>query len=278
MGASGTHIEAFLQQLESCNNRPLAFFSTFNRELTAIFAAVRHYCFLLEGQDFRILTDHKPLTSAYKWVLPPWSARQQRQLAYIAEFSVDIIHTTGAHNWVADALSRPTAIAAAPSLSSSSPIVDPPQPAPIFPSSPSVGDWQAASEVHLSPIAAEEVMPPQSEARLDMAVFALPSGLSQTCSPCGSLPAWIFCIDCAVNFICMVMYLQAESGRHSDTVGQRVFVLLAGKNLSPRRSLCPATVSRTSTWTLWGRCHFLAVSHIFSQWCTGTPAGWRPSH
>jgi RNase H-like domain found in reverse transcriptase len=167
MGASDTHIEVFLQQLESCNWQPLAFFSTFNRELTAIFAAVRHYCFLLEGQDFRILTDYKPLTSAYKWVLPPWSARQQRQLAYIAEFSIDIIHTPGAHNWVADALSRATAIAAAPSLSSSSPIVDPPQPAPIFPSSPSVGDWQAASEVLF-------LMSPQSEARLDMAAFTLP--------------------------------------------------------------------------------------------------------
>jgi hypothetical protein len=176
--ASDTHMGAVLQQLEGRHWRPLAFFSqkftapqvkysTFDRELTAIFAAVRHFRFLLEGRHF-----HKPLVSAFKRVSPPWSARQQRQLAYIAEFSVNIRHTPGAHNWVVDALSRPTAVVAAPSSPSLPPIVDPPQPAPILPSSPSVDDWPAASEVQLSPIAAEEAAPPQTAARLDMAAFA----------------------------------------------------------------------------------------------------------
>jgi RNase H-like domain found in reverse transcriptase len=86
MDSSDTHMGAVLQQLEGRHWRPLAFFSqkfsatqikyyTFNRELTAIFAAVRHFCFLLEGRDFRILTDHKPLISAFKRVSLPWYAR-----------------------------------------------------------------------------------------------------------------------------------------------------------------------------------------------------------
>ena len=38
---------------------------------------------------------------------PPWSARQQRQLSYISEFTSDIRHATGSANVVADNLSRP---------------------------------------------------------------------------------------------------------------------------------------------------------------------------
>jgi hypothetical protein len=41
-------------------------------------------------------------------VSPPWSARQQRHLAYISEFTTDIRHTPGTENVVADALSRPS--------------------------------------------------------------------------------------------------------------------------------------------------------------------------
>ncbi len=40
---------------------------------------------------------------------PPWSARQQRQMAYLAEFTSDFCHTPGVSNVVADALSRPPA-------------------------------------------------------------------------------------------------------------------------------------------------------------------------
>ncbi len=37
----------------------------------------------------------------------PWSARQQRHLAFLSEFTSDIRHTPGHANVVADALSRP---------------------------------------------------------------------------------------------------------------------------------------------------------------------------
>jgi hypothetical protein len=98
--------------------QPLAFFSkklsptqatysTFDRELLAAFSEVRHFRFLLEGRRFRILTDHKPLVAAMSRVSPPWSARQRRQMAYLAEFTADFRHTPGATNVVAYALSRP---------------------------------------------------------------------------------------------------------------------------------------------------------------------------
>jgi hypothetical protein len=116
--ASDTHIGGVLQQLSSGSWQPLAFFSrklsspeskysTFDRELLAVFASIRHFRFVLEGRQFRILTDHLPLTLAMRRVSPLWSARQVRQLAYISEFSTDIRHTPGLRNVVADALSRP---------------------------------------------------------------------------------------------------------------------------------------------------------------------------
>ncbi len=86
--------------------QPLAFFSkklsptqarysTSDRELLAAFSAVRHFRLLLESRRFRILTGHKPLVAAMSRVSPPWSARQQRQMAYLAEFTADFRHTPG---------------------------------------------------------------------------------------------------------------------------------------------------------------------------------------
>jgi transposase InsO family protein len=189
--ASDSHIRGVLQQLEGRHWRPLVFFSqkltppqvkysTFNRELTAIFSAVRHFRFLLEGRHFRILTDHKPVVAAFRRVSPPWSARQQRQLSYVAEFTSDIRHTPGAGNFVADALSRPTATvsAASPPLAaaSSSPHVDPSLPAPILPSPPSVDDWPAASVDSLCPV--EVAQPPSPSAIGDLEAF---SAAQKTC-------------------------------------------------------------------------------------------------
>jgi transposase InsO family protein len=62
---------------------------------------------MLEGRQFHVMTDHKPLVAAFGQVSPPWSARQQRQLAYITQYTTDIRHTPGASNAVADALSHP---------------------------------------------------------------------------------------------------------------------------------------------------------------------------
>ena len=55
--------------------RPLAFFSkkftprqsryaAYDRELAAIYYSIREFAYLLEGRDFKVLTDHKPLIYA----------------------------------------------------------------------------------------------------------------------------------------------------------------------------------------------------------------------
>jgi hypothetical protein len=89
-------------------------YSTFDRELLAAFSAVRHFRFLLEGRQFRLLTNHKPLVTSLLRTTPPWSGRQQRQLSFITEFTSDIRHTPGQENMVADPLSRPPSVTAQP--------------------------------------------------------------------------------------------------------------------------------------------------------------------
>ena len=71
--ASNFGMGAFLEQWLDDSWKPLAFFSrkfsssqsvysTYDRELTAIYEAIRDFQHFLEGQVFTIFTDHKPLT------------------------------------------------------------------------------------------------------------------------------------------------------------------------------------------------------------------------
>ena len=116
--ASGSHVGAVLQQEVAGSWAPLSFYSrklssaesrysAFDRELLAAYSALRHFRFLLEGNEFVLFSDHKPLTHALFRTSPPWSAMQQRRLSYISEFNCKITHLPGAENVVADALSRP---------------------------------------------------------------------------------------------------------------------------------------------------------------------------
>jgi cleavage and polyadenylation specificity factor subunit 1 len=117
---SASHIGAALHQRSGGHGawRPLGFFSrklevaqakwsAFDRELCACVEGIRHFRFILEGRSFTIYTDHKPLVGALVRVSDPWTARQCRHLAYVAEFTADIRHVSGQENVVADALSRP---------------------------------------------------------------------------------------------------------------------------------------------------------------------------
>ena len=54
-----------------------------------------------------MLSDHKPLTFALHRQSDAWSARQQRHLSYVAEYTSVIRHVPGKENVVADCLSRP---------------------------------------------------------------------------------------------------------------------------------------------------------------------------
>lgn len=117
--ASQTDVGAVLQQFEENCWKPLAFFSkklnsaqqkysTFDRELTAAYLAVKHFQHFVEDQEFHILTDHKPLVTALTCKTNK-SPRQERHLEFIAQFTNDIRYVKGSDNVVADALSRPDA-------------------------------------------------------------------------------------------------------------------------------------------------------------------------
>ncbi|MES9976195.1 MAG: reverse transcriptase domain-containing protein [Candidatus Thiodiazotropha sp.] len=115
--ASDTAIGAVLQQSITNEWQPLAFFSrrltpaeckysTFGRELLAVYSAVKHFKHSLEGQTFTIFTDHKPLVYAIRSASDKHSPREVRHLDYVSQYSTDIQHISGAANVAADALSR----------------------------------------------------------------------------------------------------------------------------------------------------------------------------
>ncbi|GBM39206.1 hypothetical protein AVEN_223825-1 [Araneus ventricosus] len=60
---------------------------------------------MLEGREFQIYTDQKPLTYAFKQNPDKCSPRQLRHLDFISQYSTDIRHVQGSKNVVADSLS-----------------------------------------------------------------------------------------------------------------------------------------------------------------------------
>ena len=119
--ASSTALGGVLQQHQYGQWCPLEFFSrklssaernysTFGRELLAIYSAIKHFRYFLEGRPFTVLTDHKPLCYSLATSSPRHSPREIRHLAFISEFTIDIQHISGMDNPVADALSRVDAL------------------------------------------------------------------------------------------------------------------------------------------------------------------------
>ena len=115
--ASNTAVGAVLQQTVNGSTVPIAFFSkrlteteskysTFGRELLAVYLAIKHFRHFVEGRSFTVFTDHKPLTYALKSSSDRYSPREVRHLDYISQFTHDIRHISGVDNVVADALSR----------------------------------------------------------------------------------------------------------------------------------------------------------------------------
>lgn len=116
--ASSCAVGAVLQQFVNGQLQPLSFFSqklspsqcnysTFGRELLGIYLSIRHFRHLVEGRDFTVLTDHKPLTFVFNSRPDKHSPREIRHLDFISQFTTDIRHIPGSSNVVADALSRP---------------------------------------------------------------------------------------------------------------------------------------------------------------------------
>lgn len=115
--ASDVALGAVLEQRKEEQPQPLAFlskklnsaqqkYSPYDKELLAIYTAVRHFRHMLEGRHFTIYTDHKPLTYAMAQNPLKSSPRQARHLEFISQFTTDIRHISGKDNIVADALSR----------------------------------------------------------------------------------------------------------------------------------------------------------------------------
>ncbi|KAL4135064.1 hypothetical protein QTP88_006725 [Uroleucon formosanum] len=119
--ASNTAVGATLQQFINEEWQPLAFFSkkltvtetkygAYDRELLAIYLAVKHFRHMVEGREFVIYTDHKPITFAFQQKTDKCTPRQFRHLDFISQFTTDIRYVPGKQNIVADTLSRVNAL------------------------------------------------------------------------------------------------------------------------------------------------------------------------
>uniref|UniRef100_A0A1X7VGM7 Reverse transcriptase RNase H-like domain-containing protein n=1 Tax=Amphimedon queenslandica TaxID=400682 RepID=A0A1X7VGM7_AMPQE len=79
---------------------------TYDRELLAIYLAIKHFGYYIEGRAFTVYTDHKPLTYSIN-TMPKRSLPQRaRHLDYISQITSDIRYTKGINNPAADTLSR----------------------------------------------------------------------------------------------------------------------------------------------------------------------------
>ena len=115
--ASQFAIGAALHQMIDGKSIPIGFFSkklsdaqkkysTFDRELLAAYFSVLHFKHLIEGRSVLLLTDHKPLVSAFTSKVESKSDRQQRHLSLLTEYVTDMAFIKGEDNIVADCLSR----------------------------------------------------------------------------------------------------------------------------------------------------------------------------
>ena len=115
--ASNVTVGGVLQQCINHTWQPISFFfkrlqpaetkySTFSCKLLSIYLSISHFHHFLEGREFYVLTDHKPLIHALSSSSSHYSPRETCLLDVISQFTSDIRHVHGKDNPVADALSR----------------------------------------------------------------------------------------------------------------------------------------------------------------------------
>lgn len=115
--ASDVAIGGVLQQRIGRDWQPLSFYShklsvsqskysPYDKELLAVYEAIKYFRHMLEARSFSVFTDHKPLTYSFSLSKDKCSPRQFRYLDFIAQFTTDIRYIPGSKNVVADALSR----------------------------------------------------------------------------------------------------------------------------------------------------------------------------
>lgn len=119
--ASDKALGAVLHQFKDGAWQPLAFFSRklspsqqkyspYDRELLAIYEAIKYFRHMVEARSFTVYTDHKPLCYAFTTRKVNCSPRQFRHLDFISQFTTDFRHISGKENTVADTLSRVEAV------------------------------------------------------------------------------------------------------------------------------------------------------------------------
>ena len=115
--ASGQSVGGALHQNVDGKFVPIGFFSkklnelqrtysTYDRELLALYLSVLHFKHIFEGHSVTVFTDHKPLVHAFANVKPGKSEKQKRYWTVITEYITDLIYVKGENNVVADFLSR----------------------------------------------------------------------------------------------------------------------------------------------------------------------------
>lgn len=115
--ASDLGLGAVLNKLVDKAWQPLSFYSkklepaqrnysVYDREFLAFYKGIKRFQHHLEGRNFTVFSDHKPLTFAFQQKSESYSPRRLRQLEFIAQFTTDIRHLLGSMNTVTDALSR----------------------------------------------------------------------------------------------------------------------------------------------------------------------------
>lgn len=81
-------------------------YSTYDRELFAIYESIKHFRFMLEGMQFTMFSDYKSKTCAFNKNSNIMSLRRARYLNVISQLSTNIQHVSGIHNAIADVFSR----------------------------------------------------------------------------------------------------------------------------------------------------------------------------
>lgn len=115
--ASSFRVGAALHQVRDNSHEPLGFYSkrmtdtqkkysAYDRELLAMYQAIKHFRTQLEGRQFTMYTDHKPLISMFNKKFDQCTPRQLRHIDFIGQFTTDIRHVPGEENVIADMLSR----------------------------------------------------------------------------------------------------------------------------------------------------------------------------
>ena len=93
-------IAYFSKQFQPAQTR----YSTFDRDLLAIYLSIKHFRHFIEGWQFLAYTNHKPLTYALLMSSDRYTPRQIWHLNLTSQFTSDIHHVKGAQNGQADVL------------------------------------------------------------------------------------------------------------------------------------------------------------------------------